>query len=441
MQGLRTTSVLILDDCDADAMKIAKALAQRRIGAILVPGASDERRPSCSLDGIRVAVLDIDLGVGTGTSMQDKIRHTARTVNGLIDRGNGPYVAVIWTTNTNDYTEFQNALKNIACPPVRTVKLDKTAVLNLPADKAAEVILETIGKAIAAAPPLEFANFWEQVIQDATTDTIVSLALAEVPKGSEPRALAFLAALLRSEASKAALKSDVDSTRDLMVALNQVLFDRVEARSVRDESDGASSVAPVRAVALENTGKLTVVEKSQLNASLLFDNSVSRFGPGVLYTYEQIESLNIGGALPDKEKILGSTVEGGHIERARELPVVFLEVSAACDHQQAKIRTARFLAGVVFSASTFKRGNKKKKINPRNGAEYLRILDCVQVRGKEDFPADEVSFVWNAHYPVSVQACKITDRSPIGRFREPLLTDVRAWLGYQSGRPGYALVR
>ena len=233
----------------------------------------------------------------------------------------------------------------------------------------------------------------------------------------------------------------MDSMRDLMVALNQVLFDKVEARSASIESDDASVVAPVRAVAMDNTDELTLEERSQLNASLLFDNSVIGFGPGALYTYDQIEALDIGVALPDKNEILENTVESGHLKRAGELPVVFLEVSAACDHQQVKIRTARLLAGVVFPTSTFKRGKKRKKVNPRNGAEYLRILDCVQVRGKEDFPEDEVSFVWNAHYPVSVQVSKITDSLPIGRFREPLLTDVRVWLGYQSGRPGYTLVR
>ena len=161
----------------------------------------------------------------------------------------------------------------------------------------------------------------------------------------------------------------------------------------------------------------------------------------MLYTYEQIKALDIGVALPDKDGILRNTVESGHLERAGELPVVFLEVSAACDHQQAKIRTARLLAGVVFSASSFKRGKKKKKVNSRDDADYLRELDCVQVRGIKGFPADEVSFVWNAHYPVSVKVCKISHSQPIGRFREPLLTDVRAWLGYQTGRPGYMSIR
>ena len=438
MHGLRTSSVMILDDDDDDALRIQKALALRRIGAILVPGAPDELRPQCPLNGIRVAVLDIDLG--QGTDGPSRARYTRSIVDPLIDRDNGPYVAVVWTSNPEDFDLFKNQLQMIQCPPVLIVKLDKTDVLNLDADESATKILNAVEKAVADAPPLGFANFWEQTVRDAANDTLVSLALAEPPQADERKALAFLAALLRSEANRSALKDDVKSMRALLTALNQVHFDKVEERSASIGECEAKFVEPIREAALEEDDKLSPAEQSQLNAPLLFDDRAAGFGPGRLYPIEEIEPLGLEKALPDKVDILSDTVESGHLHRACALPVVFLEVSAACDHQQEKIRTARLLAGVAFADCTFEKGEKKKRVHARS-AEYLRTLEPVRITGLGSLSSDDVRIVWNAHFPVSVPVSEIAECKPIGRFREPLLADVRAWLGYQSSRPGYASVR
>ena len=132
MHGLRTTSVLILDDNDEDALRIQKSLSLRGIGAILIPGALGEQRPSEPITGIRVAVLDIDLGLLTAAAGQ--VRHTARLVDELIDPRNGPYVAVVWTSNPEYFDLFREELLANRCPPVLTVELDKTEVLNEPTE-------------------------------------------------------------------------------------------------------------------------------------------------------------------------------------------------------------------------------------------------------------------------------------------------------------------
>ena len=437
MHGLRTSSVLILDDDDDDALKIQKALALRRIGAILVPGAPDELRPLCPLNGIRVAVLDIDLG--QGTDGPSRARYTRSIVDPLIDRNNGPYVAVVWTSNSEDFDLFKKQLKKIQCPPVLTVMLDKTKVLTLNADESVVKILDVIENAVADVPPLEFANYWEQVVQDAANDTLVSLDLDVPPKSSRAKSMAFFAALLRSEANSGALENNVGSMRALLAALNQVHFDKVEERSAKIEDAEATLVGSIRKTAKKGENKLSLVEQSQLNASLLFDNRAEGFGPGRLYAFEEVEALGLGKALPDKQEVLEDTVEIEHLERAHDLPLVLMEVSPPCDHQQGKIRTARLLAGVVFPSSNFGQGERKKRVNARS-SDYLRALETVRIPDVESFPVEGVRIVWNAHYPVSVSVNEIHKCKPIGRFREPLLADVRAWLGYQSGRPGYASV-
>ena len=398
MQGLRTTSVLIVDDCDADALKIQKSLALQDIGAVLVSGAPDQARPVCPLSGIRVAVLDIHLGFGTdGIS---RVNYTTGIVDSLIHSENGPYVAVVWTSNREDYELFKSKLRTIKCPPVLTVKLDKGEVFELKEADRATKILGTIQMALAGAPPLKFANLWEQIVRDAANDTLVSLALAEPPQADERKALVFLAALLRSEANKSALNDDVKSMRALLTALNQVHFDKVEERSASIGECEAKFVEPIRKMALEEDEKLSPAEQSQLNAPLLFDSRAAGFGPGRLYPIEDLESLGLGKALPDKADILNDTVESGHLSRASVLPVVFLEVSAACDHQQEKIRTARLLAGVAFPDGTFEKRRKKRSeftpVTPSICA-HLNLYGCQDLAACHQ--GMYVSF-GTAHYPV-----------------------------------------
>jgi hypothetical protein len=438
VHGLRTSSVLILDDDDKHALAIQKSLTLRGIGAILVPGALDEDRPECTFKGIRVAVLDIHLGAGTDA--HGRARHTGRVVDSLIDTENGPYVAVIWTDNPDDYEVFCGELDTIRCPPVLTVKLEKSEVLPLGRKLCADAILRAIDDVVREAQPLEFANLWEQTVRDAATETIVSLQLGRQPEAQSSRALDFLAALLKSEADDQAMEDDADGMRALLAALNPVHFDKVGARSADMLQAELSVVEPIRRHAKTTTPNLSVTDRSQLNDALLVDRRSRGFGPGQLYEFHEIESIGIGPAIPSEKEVREDTVVKDHLERAGDLPVVFLEVSAACDHQQGKIRTARLLAGVVFDASVFGRGiDKSQRVSPAKG-QYIRVIGPISILCAGPDDEGEVFVVWNAHFPVSISADSMTECPTIGRLREPLLADIRAWLGYSAGRPGYTSV-
>lgn len=438
MHGLRSSSVLVLDDTDDDALKIQKSLALRGIGSILVPGPMKGELPECSLKGIRVAVLDIHLGFGNDS--QSRVQHTRGVVDRVIDKENGPYVAVIWTSNAEDYDLFCEALKTIKCPPILAVKLEKSSVINLEATACAEKILESIAKAISDVPPLDFANLWQQIVWDAANDTIVSLEVADHPSSTNHRALGFFAALLKSEADAWALESDANGMRALLAALNPVHFDKVEERSAGMAEGDRAVVAPIRERARGVSGDLALSDIAKLNTSLSFDRRVDNFGSGRLYCLDEIRQLGIGSALPDDQCVRSDTLERDHLQRGSDLPIVLLEISAACDHQQQKIHTARLLAGVVFDASRFGVGERRKRVNARC-ADYLRTLEPLQISEVNGFPANDVRIVWNSHFPVSVSVSAIADCSPIGKLREPVLADIRAWLSYQVSRPGYVSVR
>ena len=438
MHGLRTSSVLILDNSDADALRIQKSLSSRGIGAILVPGAPGEPRPSEPLTGIRVAVLDIYLGVSAGP--EGEIQHTRRLVDALIDPDNGPYVAVVWTSNPDDFEMFKEKLRDIRCPPVLTVKLDKNKINDEQSETArAEAILGAVSDALAEASPLEFSNLWEQVVRDAASDTVVSLQLATQPECGDSPSMAFLATLLRAEAAGATLDSDSDALRSLMAALNPVHFDKVEERSANLPPDLESVVEPIRCAASAGEPALVSAERAELNTALLFDPRATGFGAGRIYRHEDIATLQLGPALPIPQDIRDSTVVPDHLDRASDLPILFLEISAACDHQQGGIGAARLIAGLVFARSKIEEGLKVERVNPKK-AEYLRWVEPLRIPEVECFPSEEVVFVWNARYPVSTSVEGLSALQPLGRLREPLVADIRAWLGYQAGRPGYVSV-
>ena len=438
MHGLRTSSVLILDNSDADALRIQKSLSSRGIGAILVPGAPGEPRPPAPLTGIRVAVLDIYLGVSAGP--EGEIRHTTRLVDALIDRDNGPYVAVVWTSNPADFEMFTERLRGIRCPPVLTVKLDKNEIdEEANEEMRAEAILGAVSDALAEASPLEFSNLWEQVVRDAASDTVVSLQLATQSECGDSPSMAFLATLLKAEATGAALESDSDALRSLMAALNPVHFDKVEQRSAGLTADLESAVAPIRLAASSGEPPLASAGRAKLNSALLFDPRATGFGGGRIYRFEDLAALELGPALPDAQAIQNSTVVDEHLARASDLRVFFVEISAACDHQQGQLGAARLIAGVAFAATRIKQGPREQRVHPRK-AGYLRPIEPIDVTGVECLPDNQVVFVWNARYPLSVSVEALSGLDPIGRLRESLVTDIRAWLGYHATRPGYASV-
>lgn len=437
MHGLRTSSVLILDDKDEEALPIQKSLGSHGIGAVFVPGSLDALRPSEPMTGIRVAVLDIHLGFLGGR--EGSLRHTAGLVDSLIDQDNGPYVAVVWTTNPADFESFKEQLQENRCPPVLTVKLDKEDVIGpYGAEDQAQTILNAIGDALAGAPPLEFSNLWEQVIRDAANDTLISLQLDKPPQPQGSRSMAFLVALLKSAADTSARQDDRGAQRALLAALNPVHFDKVEAQAACRSEDLARAVGPIRAATDNELPQLEPTDLAQLNTALLFDHQAQGFGAGHIYRFDDVKALTIGPALPEANEILKSTVETSHLGRAENLQVLFLEVSAACDHQQGHVTAARLIAGVAFPASTFKTGDSAARINRRSG-DYLRDVVPIQTTAIDDFPGETV-LVWNARYPASTSVDGLSGLQPIGRLREPLLSDIRAWLAYQTGRPGHLRV-
>lgn len=445
MHGLRTSSVLILDDNHDDALEIQRSLALHGIGAILVLGGQEMEKPSERATGIRVAVLDIYLGATTNAA--EEIRQTTRVVDELISEENGAYVAVVWTANPSDYEEFEKQLRKIRCPPVRAVKLDKNKVLQNDVSRSdkAQMILDAIGEAIGEVPALRFSSLWEQLVHDAANDTLLALGIGTPSQASDSRGMATLSALLRSEAG-GALSDDRNAARALLAALNPVHFDRVENRSTRIADHLEKAAEPIRRVAKGSTTPLLPDERARLNTAMIFDQQADGLSAGHIYSFTDIEGLGIGPALPESMAIRSSIVEERHLRGEdnlpaippEDLPVLFLEINATCDHRQQKISATRLIGGVAISAGRVEGAPNAKPVVRRG--ERLRKLQPLNLPGWESFPGGRVVLVWDALYPVSVSSTSISQLRPIGRLREPVLSDIRSRMAFHVSRSGYASV-
>jgi len=95
MIGLRGTRVFILDDDESEAVPIIKALARQGIPVAFFDGTMTGLPPTGNkLIGVRLAILDMDLGEG-GNSEKTMASAVVKRIERIIHVDNGPYVALI----------------------------------------------------------------------------------------------------------------------------------------------------------------------------------------------------------------------------------------------------------------------------------------------------------------------------------------------------------
>ena len=125
MDGLRIARVLVLDNEIDEAKPFMEALAKRGVGATYFSGDVEKLPcPNQKLTGIRLAVLDLDL---TGErEAKAAIGTLLQSVNAIIGRDNGPYLAIAWTgTDDEFFSEFVKQQRNLECRPIKVIKMSK----------------------------------------------------------------------------------------------------------------------------------------------------------------------------------------------------------------------------------------------------------------------------------------------------------------------------
>lgn len=266
---LSTARAIVIDDHYDQVEPAVKALARLGIGSVYLSGKLEEKPPT-KLHGVRLAVVDMDLGQGaTGQSDADTAQQTLAFLAEVLAEDSNPLMVVVWTGSDGVYNEFKAAFGEVltGATPAVICRLDK-GDFDLSDEGGVEAAAEEFRKLIVGeldkVKPLDVLWAWEQAVHDAASRT--TSMVAEIirtpdltPETWPEGASHLLAALARAAAGK-----QQDDPRalldDLLSAFEPLLQDRIEHHRLNDYE------------ALEESAKLIVARVAEQNELIKMQN-------------------------------------------------------------------------------------------------------------------------------------------------------------------------
>ena len=169
MNLLKTSPVVIIDDEEAEAMPVMRALGRLGVGCVYIPGDRVEQLPDPPIGGVRLVFMDMQLGT-QGSSRQIGAQ-AANVFRRSIDANAVPLVIVLWTKHEEHVQEFEKALYE-GEPRFKT----GTLVMRLEKPHSAsdidfDGIKNSIEALINKCSPLQFIWTWEQLAHEAAVQT------------------------------------------------------------------------------------------------------------------------------------------------------------------------------------------------------------------------------------------------------------------------------
>ena len=429
MDGLKTTRVLVVDDELAEARPFMEALAKRSIGSIYFSGTDVDKLPSedCKLTGIRLAALDLDLGInGEAPAV---IGALIEVLNRILQKENGPYLAIAWTSKDNTYfEEFQRRISELACVPINVIKMKKGVYQEI------EATFAKVKESVEGSYPLGLLSYWEQIVHQSSGSV---MEILPVPTESTWTAHSQQTLSLVLDAVSVANDSSVASLAALLSAFSSLQLDYIEndIASLIWE-DASRLVSPLAEVHTADALDL----KAELNYRLLCTKADDKIAPGNIYRCDELCSSEVP-LLPTLDHLLDEMVSAKEelekeeqkemLKNAGCLPIA-MEVTPLCDYQQDKFKLPRFVCGVALPYDE-RRQTKRPEGFLRTDNSPIAFPDCPLTGTK--------LLVWNSRYTVSVPKTMVNSEAGLIRLRQAPLVDIQAWLSSQLNRPGYVSLR
>jgi len=440
MIGLRGTRVFILDDDESEALPIIKALTRQGIPVAFFDGTMTGLPPTGNkLIGVRLAILDMDLGEG-GNSEKTMASAVVKRIERIIHVDNGPYVALIWTNRPDVKDEFENYIFKSSVPnPVVTVMITKAEVKN---KKGTKFLISRIAKRVddelKNVGPLQILEAWEQANFTAAagvTSALSSLTtpgMADLSKWRTDWKQQLLQLLRAMADAKAEKHLDVASCiPSIYGALNPLHFDQL-GKEISATAKYSAKHAPEIMAAIADPG---AERKAQINSMMHLDFYIPPgLNPGNLYFFDGVKRP---AWVPQAKDILGGFLQQNADELLNNSTPLLAEISAVCDHAQKKIQMARLLGGVAFPTNLRKHLNIKAV--EREGSALWRIgpLDLTG----SGLPPGQYDLYFNARYVNSLTLKQVRKLKAKGGFRYEAFAHLQTWFAFQSSRPGMTLLK
>jgi hypothetical protein len=441
MKGLGGGRVVVVDDEVDEAMPIIKAFSRVGVPITYFDGTESELpRPTKKLRGIRLAILDMNLGVG---GSQENIASTlVQTVSRIISADNGPYGILIWTNHPDlkdlvtKYIFERSELPN----PVFVVMLKKASFVKSAPKRFA---MAKLSKELFSEPsqnsPLECLQAWEGLAHTAATNVTNSIVgmtdspaatLAEWKRAWQEEALRLLFVISKAQAEE--LHSAETCIPALFLALNPLHSDRMEILVDEMPDDLGGHVDGIMAA----KGGSKVERRAKVNSMLhLAADRLDKFNPGNLYTFARRKRPPF---VPQLREVLAGAVQGNEAQKeanVKELaPIVQVcgvEISPVCDHAQGKLPVSRVIVGLLVPHE------HEKKIKQ---AGFLKRVGPLYLAKTRIVKAGAYNLYLDSRYVAAVKPAQLKASRATVRVRLQLLADIQSWAAYQGSRQGVMLL-
>lgn len=451
MMTLRTAQVCVIDDEPEEYCHLIAALNSLGLGCVHVAGDKQEELPEKPFRGLRLVFLDMQLGTLGGADPRVITAHTAHVFSQVVSPESAPVVVIVWTKHRDYLTSFRESLFE-AHPGYRGLFF--FILLEKPHDPSAlnaEQLKQAIDGELAKLQPLPLLWGWDALVQQAAWGVTAEicrlaveraqLAVNEDETTESNKMLDAIRALLRVLIRTQEGKSDTPegASQALLNVLAPVHFDRLENLPAKPELADAGDLMQ------QTVQPSSLDEAVALNSMLLIGaprTDGQLFRPGTICKIIDADAFKVAFRLSliDMARHICSNAVSANDERLGEWLAasqpVLLEISPACDYAQKKRPLMRFVAGFLVPLGQYEKQMKQSK---DDGEGALRRLRSVRIR---DLDADKIWLPIFVSWFVftSPETTATPFLTPVGRLKDPALTDLRNWLSAQSARVGYLSV-
>jgi len=447
MNGLIGARVLLLDDEPKEALPVIKAFSKAGISITYFDGSEDSFPLEAErLRGVRLAILDIDLGFGSNA--KNRASTLAARFSKIISDKNGPYGVLIWTNHPEDVEEVSAAIfDHVSTPnPMFVVSLSKAKFMSGLGDNSLQTsttaavrnaLQDSLRKGSA---PFECLQLWESFAFAASTNVTNAISdltgtsatkLDDWQKAWGDEMLSLMLVIARARYGKHLTEENV--LRSVLLALNPLQLDRMDllvesnAKSVSHHAKGIFNA--------QGTASLT--RRAGVNSMLhLSTDHLKQFAPGNLYLFEH--GKRTPSFIPTVDELLKGWIEGNGEKLNENMTLVSnaahlcaVEISPVCDHAQDKIGFSRLIAGVILPWNGLAKQIKKQ-------VQFIKIVGPLNIA--ENLPIGDYGLYLNSRYVTSSPLKRIKRLKAAYRVKPELLADIQTWSSYQGARQGITVL-
>lgn len=358
MDGLRGARVLIIDDVEEEILELARVLWGMGIPPLYVdPAHLEDGNLPKPVSGIRLAFLDMDI-LGAGTDPKSKIAALANCVRTVIDKNNGPYVAVAWTNHPELVKEFDDYI----FPLVEIAKPSAFVTIGKQESKDLVALSARIDAELQNRSPVRMLQAWEAASVEAAAEVIAELA--GLASGSETEAekwreawnqtmLRIMYSCGREFVGEEGMSGGAAAYKAFCNSLIPLHGDKLE----RQLSSPEPALEKITADLTNDAAKTDcgIGAKARINSMLhcSFDD-LNTPGAGSVYV---LSGSQLAPLFPDVNTMVSPLVPRGKItpeefakrvaEVASSIIPIAVEISPACDHVQGNLIVARLIGGYL----------------------------------------------------------------------------------------------